>query len=661
MVLLVGNPNVGKSVIFGKLTGSYAHVANYAGTTVEVMRGRHRSRNATVIDLPGTNSLLPDCEAEQVSRDLLLDHLGNDRAEIVLVADTKNLRRSLLLALQLGELELPMVLLANMGDEARSSGIEFDVGTLSGELGVEVLPAVATRGEGIFPLLEDGLSYRTLKCAVRYDPLIEEAVEMLCKFLPSDLPGKRGVSLMLLSADSDLRPRAEKWLGKKFQLLDDLEKHLSRQLAEPLRLSITRARLAAVDPILEKAVRQGSKAPRKWVDRFGNLAMHPGWGIPIAGLVLYGLYLFVGVLGAGTAVDFLEHTVFEKGITPALDVALRFVFPGPLEEFFVGPPGMEVGTGPGLLIGDYGLVSMAISYAIAIILPIVGFFFVAFSFLEDTGYLPRLAVVLHRFFKLIGLNGKAVLPMILGFGCDTMATMTTRTLSNRKERLITILLLALAIPCSAQLGVTLGMLAALSWVATVVWLGVGVGVLILVGSLANKIIPGRASDFIIEIPPLRRPKTSNIVTKTLARMEWYLREAVPLFALGTFVLWFLDRLAWLQKINHLAAPLVQVLLGLPGKATEAFIVGFLRRDYGAAGLYDLFSGSLKTGPISTETEIQVTVAMVTITLFVPCIANLFMIIKEQGLKIAAAMSFFIFPFAFFVGAVVNYLMRALWL
>ncbi len=259
--------------------------------------------------------------------------------------------------------------------------------------------------------------------------------------------------------------------------------------------------------------------------------------------------------------------------------------------------------------------------------------------------------MVNRLFRTIGLNGKAVLPMVLGLGCDTMATLTTRILDSKKERIIVTLLLALAIPCSAQLGVILGMLGGLAPLALLIWAGTILLVLILVGYLSAQIIPGERSDFIIELPPLRLPNLTNLLTKTLARIEWYLREAVPLFVLGTLILFFLDRLQLLTKVQSLAAPVVQKFLQLPPKVTEAFLIGFLRRDYGAAGLFQL----ARSGQLST---VQIVVSLTTITLFVPCVANFLIMIKERGWKTALTMVGFIVPFAFLVGGLLNLILRA---
>ncbi|MFQ6115475.1 MAG: nucleoside recognition domain-containing protein, partial [bacterium] len=374
---------------------------------------------------------------------------------------------------------------------------------------------------------------------------------------------------------------------------------------------------------------------QKVADFLSRISMHPLWGLPVLLLVLYGLYQFVGVFGAGTLVDLLEQVVFGKFITPWSEKLFSVLMPVEfLRELFVG---------------EYGLITMALSYSIAIVLPVVATFFLAFGLLEDTGYLPRLAVMMNRIFKLLGLNGKAVLPMVLGLGCDTMATLTTRILETRKERILVTLLLALAIPCSAQLGVILGLLGGLSFSAVLIWLGCVSGVLVLVGYLASRVLPGERSDFILELPPIRRPSIANIMVQTTARVEWYLKEAVPLFFLGTFVLFVLAETGALETIEQVSAPLIRGLLGLPEQAAEAFLVGFLRRDYGAAGLFAM----ARQGLLNPK---QIVVSLVTITLFVPCIANFFVIIKERGWRTALAIFLFIIPFAFVVGGMLNFIL-----
>ena len=291
-----------------------------------------------------------------------------------------------------------------------------------------------------------------------------------------------------------------------------------------------------------------------------------------------------------------------------------------------------------LFVGEYGLITMGLSYGLAIVLPIIVTFFTCFALLEDSGYLPRLAVMSDRVFRLMGLNGKAVLPMVLGLGCDTMATLTTRILPTRKERLLAMLLLALGVPCSAQLGVILAMLAVVPAQAALVWFAALTGVMLTVGWLAARVLPGERAAFVVELPPMRLPALSNVLSKTAARVEWYLKEALPLFLVGTLVLFLLDRLRLLDGVIRVGEPVVTGILGLPKEASAAFLIGFLRRDFAATRLFDMSRG----GALDT---VQIVVAMVTITLFIPCIANVFMIAKERGWRTATAMAAFIFPLA----------------
>ena len=303
-------------------------------------------------------------------------------------------------------------------------------------------------------------------------------------------------------------------------------------------------------------------------------------------------------------------------------------------------------------VGPYGLITMGVTYAVAIVLPVVTTFFFVFSMLEDSGYLPRLAVMSNRVLRGMGLNGKAVLPMVLGLGCDTMATLTARIMETRKERMLVTLLLALGIPCSSQLSVIFALMQRTSVAATLVWLAVVIGTLLGVGFVAARVLPGDKSDFLLEMPPIRQPMVQNILTKTMARIEWYLKEAVPLFLAGTALLFVLDAAHLLGFVHRAGEPIVHHILGFTNvngvsdRVSEALLVGFLRRDFGAAGLLDL----ARAGKLSPA---DVAVSMVTITLFIPCIANVFMIAKERGWKVAGMMSGFIFPYAVAVGAVVR--------
>jgi ferrous iron transport protein B len=595
-IILLGNPNVGKSALFNALTGLRATVSNYPGTTVEVYRGRLSGSAAEIIDSPGLNSLLPLSEDELVSWNLVRAARGEPGAIVVQVADAKNLRRALLLTLQLGQLEVPTVLVLNMHDEAEARGIRVDLDGLEAALGVPVCATVATQGRGL-----DGVTAALARARAprNHLPLPEDVAEP---------------ALALLRGETEPPSSPPPFLARYHEAL-----------------------LAQADAIARRHA-TGADANGAALSRsIGRIAIHPLWGWPVLAGVLFLLYELVGVFGAGTLVNLLEQGLFHGHLNPwaqALFSHLPWAF------------------GREMFVGEYGVITMGLSYGLAIVLPIVLTFFSAFAVLEDSGYLPRLAVMSDRVFRLMGLNGKAVLPMVLGLGCDTMATLTTRILPTRKERLLATLLLALGVPCSAQLGVILAMLASVPIAAAAVWGLAVAGVMISVGWLAARVLPGERGDFVVELPPMRLPQLANVASKTAARVEWYLKEALPLFLVGTLVLFLLDRLRLLGVVIRAGEPLVTGLLGLPREASAAFLVGFLRRDFAATRLFDMSRG----GGLDVT---QLVVSMVTITLFIPCIANVFMIGKERGWRTAGAIAAFVFPLAFVAGALVRLLMHGL--
>jgi ferrous iron transport protein B len=665
-LILVGNPNVGKSVIFGALTGRYVTVSNYPGTTVEMTSGIASvlGQEREIIDTPGTNTLIPQSEDEKVTRDVLL---SSPDAEIIQVADIKNLRRTLLLSLQLAEYGLPFTLCLNMADEAKERGISVDTERLSSILGVSVVPTSAIRRAGLDVLRREALSPHTSTYRPKYSAIVEEGVAEIERLLPETGFENRAIAVAVIAGDETILPFLVDLVDKEtLRRFDVLREALQARVAQPLAYLINRDRLVEIDTILSEvyaAPRQQVGSVKRWL---GAITMHPIWGLPFLALVLFVAWWFVGNIGAGVIVDFLENTIFNGYMNPWLirgfDALTRFPHTHLVEEGLISANYTVTGAVSGaavfgrfihdLFVGPYGIITMALTYAIAIVLPVVGTFFIFFGLMEDSGYLPRLAVMVNRIFKWMGLNGKAVLPMVLGLGCDTMATLTTRILETKKERIIVTLLLALGVPCSAQLGVIMAMLGALSFNATLIWLSVIGGTIFLVGWLSAQLVKGEPSDFVLELPPIRVPKLSNILIKVLARVEWYLKEAVPLFVVGTLILYILDLTGLLVHFQNAISPLVVGMLDLPIGAANAFLIGFLRRDYGAAGLFVMQRDGLLS-------PIQTVVSLTVITLFIPCIANFFMMIKERGMKTALYMTAFIIPYAFGIGwamsRILNYL------
>lgn len=628
-IALVGHPNVGKSVLFQKLTGQRVVVSNYPGTTVEITRGSLRNLpNTVLVDTPGVVTFPSQSEDEQVTERVLL---YEPLQAILQVGDAKNLRRTLNLTIQLAEMGVPLVLALNMMDEAQARGVRLNHGLLAEYLSIQVIPTTAIHSQGLNELINALQSENLPNFRMAYPAEIESAIANTSTYL-SDLKApisNRSLSLLWLSGD----PVAEQWLRENLAEQNYQQLYTQRQLlqlsfVEPLSYVIQGARLDFIEGVISAVILEVGSGWGGLSSKLSQLMTHPVWGWAILACILYALYWFVGVFGAGILVGIFEEGLFGQVINPWVVDQVSHLVPFP---FVVD-----------LLVGEYGLWTMGMTYALALILPIAFTFFLAFGIMEDSGYMPRLAALSNRLFQSLGLNGKAVLPMILGLGCVTMATLTTRVLETKRERLLVILLLALAIPCSAQLGVVMGILAGVSFSAVLIWSSVVMMVLLAVGWLAAHLMPGERTKLLVELPPLRWPVLSNVALKTLARIEWYIKEVVPLFLLGTAILFIFDRTGLLAWIIQLGEPLVAGWLGLPPEASSAFLVGFLRRDFGATGLYVMQSAGLLS-------PIQVVVAMVTITLFIPCLASVLMIARERSWSTAISMLLFIMPLAFLIG------------
>ncbi len=631
-IILVGNPNVGKSVVFNTMTGSYTTVSNYPGTSVEVSRGHCQigRENFLVLDTPGMYSMLPITEEERVARRILLEESPH---VVVHVVDARNIERMLPMTLQLIEAGLPVVLLVNIMDEAERIGMQIDIPLLQEKLQIPVVGGALGRAKrGLWELREALSNYQDSKATFVYATDLEKDIGKISDLMHGEyILDKRSLTLMLLQRDEEIAQRVKDREGDRYESVENAvnDTIFDRRVDLHLRISLERKRICK--GLLDGVVAQQEGGQPAFAERFSSWTMNPWTGIPLLLIVLYlGLYQFVGGFGAGTIVDFLEGTLFEEYLNPwVIGLCEQYIPWYWLNE---------------LLVGEYGLFTLGVRYAVAIILPIVGTFFVAFAVIEDSGYFPRLAMLVDRVFKKIGLNGRAVIPMVLGFGCDTMATVVTRTLESTRERIIATLLLALAIPCSAQMGVILGLLSGVPG-ALMVWMASMVGIFLLVGLLAAQVVPGERPMFYMEIPPMRLPQLQNVMIKTLTRMQWYFMEIFPLFMIASVLLWAGKLTGALQWLVEAFNPVMR-LLGLPNEASTAFIFGFFRRDFGAAGLFDLQTDGLLD-------PVQLTVAAVTLTLFVPCVAQFLVMQKERGWRTSLAIFFLVTGLAFATGWALN--------
>ena len=635
-LVLVGNPNVGKSKIFSMLTGQYVIVSNYPGTTVEVKSGKATDLDYYVVDTPGITSVVPRSEEERVTLKTLLS--GNVAA-VLQVGDAQNLRRTLLLTLALLETDLPVVLDLNIADEAEKKGYVIDTARLSKSLGIPVVMTVATEGKGRRELL-DAVS-RPSKSSLRfaYDPRIEKAVSELAACLPDYPVSKRSVALTLMSGNLSLVDSLPGGGETENRSIKEIITRTQVQVLEPLSRVIMDARMALVERLIRECVvhKESMGFRSRFAGILDRFSTHPLGGMVLLLGILFVIYEFVGVFAAGTVVDFFQNVIFGEILLPPIIGVLSRIPYALLRDFLVGP---------------YGQITMGITYAIAIVFPTVTAFFIVFSFLEDTGYLPRLEVILNRLFSLIGLNGKAVIPIVLGFGCGTMAAIVTRILETRRERIIATLILALGIPCAPQMGMILGMFARIGFVPLVLFFVLLTVQLIAAGWLASKLLPGQTTAFVTELPPYRLPQLRNVAGKTVYRSYWFVREVIPWFLLGTALLFVADVTGALPGLKNLLSPVVVGLLSLPADTSEGFILGLLRREYVAAYFFDIYGRGLID-------NLQAFVATMVMTLFVPCVANTFVIMKERGLLVGLAIVCFVVVYAITAGGILNAVLRLL--
>lgn len=632
-VALVGNPNVGKSVLFNALTGAYVTVSNYPGTSVEVSRGSVAidGQQWEVIDTPGMYSIHTITEEERVAREILL-HESPD--VVIHVLDARNLERMLAMTIQLIEAGLPVILVVNIMDEAERMGLTIDLKLLQQRLGIPVIGAATARKRGIDEIRAAMNAY-CCPCEQQrfeYSRLLERDInEVACMMQGEYILSRRALALLLLQQDEEITEMARHRESDGYAPLSEKVREIAFERRESFHLDLSLERNKMVRQIITGVFFAPEKRVVTSGERLSRLAVQPLTGVPLLLIVLYfGLYQFVGVFGAGTVVDILEKQLFVGIFNPWIIGVVKTIIPWEILQE--------------LIVGEYGIITLGIRYAVGIILPIVATFFIFFSFLEDTGYFPRLALLVDRIFKHFGLTGRAVIPMVLGFGCDTMATMVTRTLETTRERVIATILLSLTIPCSAQLGVIMSLLSKFPG-ALAVWGGCLLLLFIVVGLLSAKILPGEAPMFYMELPPMRLPQLGNVVTKTYTRMQWYFMEILPLFVLASVLLWLGKITGFFEKMINAMTP-VMASIGLPKETAVAFIFGFFRRDYGAAGLYELQVKGLMDAR-------QLTVAAVTLTLFIPCIAQFLIMKKERGWKVAGAIGVFVSLLAFGSGYVLN--------
>jgi len=563
-ILLIGNPNVGKSVIFHRLTGVRVVVSNYPGTTVEFTKGYMRffDLEAEVIDVPGTYSLHPTSKAEEVAVKLI------DASDVLInIVDATNLERNLHLTLELiNKKEKPLIVVLNIWDETKHKGIEIDVKKLEDILGVPVVTTCGLSGEGI--------------------------KDLVFKIKQAKL--------------SPLRTKEVPLWSEMGNIIEKVQKLHHRH--------------------------------HTFVDIMQELSIKPPFAFFFALAVVFISFVVVRFIGEGF-INYICNPFFERIYNPlAMKLSTILGEGGFLHTVLIG----HLVEGKIEYSQSFGVLTTGIYVPFAMVLPYVMSFYFLLGLLEDSGYLPRLAVLSDRVFHRLGLHGYAIIPTILGLGCNVPGALSTRLFEARREKFIAATLLAVAVPCMAQSAMIIGILGRFGgqYVAIVfvtlflVWL--------ILGFSMNRFLSGRSPEILIEIPSYRIPHLKTAFRKLWMRISWFIKEAVPLVLLGIVIVNILYYLKIIDLLGVVFAPVITKIWGLPKEVIGALIIGFLRKDV-AVGMLRPLDMSLR----------QLIVGATILGIYFPCAATFFVLVKELGVKDMVKSIFIMLSCAVVVGAILN--------
>jgi ferrous iron transport protein B len=542
-ILLVGNPNVGKSVVFTRLTGVRTTVSNYPGTTISYTRGLVKigEEKAEVTDVPGIYTLEPNSEAEEIALKMLQ---GGDT--VINVVNATHLERSLYLTLQLLERGFPIVIALNMWDDTKHLGIHINLGKLRCLLGVPVIPTVALTGEGI-------------------------------KELAQHIPKATALNTLARSRD-------ERW--------------------------------AAIGDIISQ-VQHISHRHHTWLERLQDASVKPLTGVIIAATVLVFAFLLVRLI----AENLIEHVLdpFFNGLWAPVVLKLSSIMGGSgfLHDIVIG----KMAGGEVDFVECFGLISSGLYVPFAMVLPYIVSFYLVLGLLEDTGYLPRLAVLMDNMMHRLGLHGYAIIPALLGLGCNVPGVLATRILETKRERFISSTLISIAVPCAALQAMILGLVGQQGPQYVIIVYGTLFMVWIILGIILKHAVKGFSPELLIEIPPYRLPPWGVVLQKAWMRVYGFLAEAIPIILGAIAVINILHLFGVFRAIADFTGPVVTGLLGLPKEAVISLVIGFLRKDV-ALGML---------APLGLSAK-QLVVASVVLAMFFPCIATFVVFLREFGFR-----------------------------
>ncbi len=568
-VLLMGNPNVGKSVVFSRLTGIHVIASNYPGTTVEFTKGVMHlpeelglsGETAEVIDVPGVYSLEPTSRAEEVAVEML-----KEGDVVINVVNATNLERSLNLTLQLLKKKIPLIIALNLWDETGHTGIKIDVKKLEQILGVSCIPTCALTGEGF-----------------------KELVSKIKEVKPGEYDYEE----------------KERW-------------HEVGNI------------IAQVEQVIHRH--------HKFRERVADASISFRTGIPIALLVLFAAFAVIRFIGEGL-IGYVFEPFFENLWAPLmLKVSNLLGSDGVIHDILIG----KLAEGKIDFGESFGLLTTGLFVEFGAVLPYVFAFYLILSFLEDSGYLPRLAVVVDNIFHRVGLHGMAIIPIMLGFGCNVPGILSIRILETKRERFIAATLMSIAVPCMAKTAMIIALIGKHGVLGLTMVFGTLLVVWVCLGILLNRVMKGESMEIFFEIPPYRLPCFRLLVKKIWMRFIWFLKEATPWLLFGVFIANILYTLGIIDFLGRYTAPVIAGILGLPKETAGALLIGLLRKDV-AVGMLILLDLTFH----------QMVVACVVLSMYFPCVASFSILLKELGIVAMLKSAAIMIIFTLLVGGILN--------
>ena len=629
-IALAGNANVGKSVIFNYLTGLHQHIGNWPGKTVEKAEGTLHFKGYTIdiIDLPGIYSLSTYSIEEQISR----KYIAVEKPDVVInVVDASILERNLYFTLQLMELGAPLVLALNKVDIARRKGIEIDVEKLEKLLGIPVVPTVAIKGLGIFKLLERAVEVaekrETSRIVMKFGKEVEDKITELIKMLEGNhywYP-PRYVAIKLLEGDKEIEKEVEQLNPKVVAAARKLSKEIEEIHGHSCSTVITAERYEIAGRIAREVQKIVSPIKPRFEERLHNLTTHKIAGYIIMAFSLLAIFYSVFTIG-GYISDFLNELFYT------------------IEPIFYNLIG---GGSVGELVWS---IMEGIIAGITIALPYIAPFYIILYFLEDSGYLSRIAFLMDNIMHKMGLHGKAFIPLILGYGCNVPACLGCRIMETERERVLAVFVTTL-VPCAARTVIILGLVGKYLGIEYTLLLYIfDLTIIFILGRVAFKVLPGEPTALIMEMHDYKWPHLKTVLKQTWFRLLEFIKIAFPLIILGSFTIKLIEVFGLLEPVSLALSPITVTWLGLPAITGITLIFGVLRKELTLIMLATLL-GTTNFAEVPGFGPIQMVVFTIVTMFYIPCISTIAALIKEVGWKKALLITIFEVIFAITIGGI----------